>query len=98
MAAVSHSRTSRNIPIRDAGIPELPAPPLGGGKSGRVSGEEEQIVFAVLLDAAMQACDYWQDSPQARQAMRAQLEQTPPHLHRDLTDHFRQSYPQGAHE
>lgn len=53
---------------------------------------------AELIEAAMRACDYWQDSPQARQAMRDQLEQAPPHLHRDLTDHFRQSYPRGAHE
>lgn len=96
MAAVSHSRTSRNFPIRDTHIPELPAPPLGGGKSGRVSGEDA-IGLAVLLDAAMRTCDHWQDGPEARQAMRQQIEQTPPHLHRDLTDHFRQSYPRGEH-
>lgn len=96
MAAVSHSRTSRNLPIRDTHIPELPAPPLGGGKSGRVNGEEA-IGLAALLDAAMRACDFWQDSPQAREAMRRECMATPEHLRADLLAHFRLNYSGGEH-
>lgn len=53
---------------------------------------EAHQTAAELIDAAMRACDHWQDGPEARQAMRQQIEQTPLHLHRDLTDHFKQSY------
>lgn len=48
-----------------------------------------------LVEAAMRACDHHGDGPAAREEMRRQCLETPPHLHADLADHFRKNYPQG---
>lgn len=41
-----------------------------------------------LLAAAMRRCDHFNDSEQARQQMREQVLETPPHLRQDLLDYF----------
>lgn len=46
-----------------------------------------------LLDAAMRACDAWNDTAQARDQMRSACLETPPHLRADLLDHFNNTYP-----
>ena len=46
-----------------------------------------------LLDAAMRACDAWNDTAQARDQMRRECLETPPHLRADLLDHLRHTYP-----
>lgn len=45
-----------------------------------------------LMDAAMRACDYWQDSPEARLQMRFDVWNTPPDQREDLLDYFRSEY------
>lgn len=50
-------------------------------------------VLHELLQAAMRACDAWQDGPEAREQMRRDCIDTPPHLRADLRDHFNQTYP-----
>lgn len=45
-----------------------------------------------LMNAAMKACDYWQDSHQARLEMRLDIWTTPPELRADLLKHFRTEY------
>lgn len=46
-----------------------------------------------LLEAAMRACDAWNDTTQARDQMRRDCLETPPHLRADLLDHFNNTYP-----
>lgn len=41
-----------------------------------------------LMMAAMRRCDQFNDSDKARQDMREQILETPPHLRQDLLDHF----------
>jgi hypothetical protein len=50
-------------------------------------------VLSDLLDAAMRACDQWQDGPEAREQMRQDVMATPEHLRTDLLNHFRKTYP-----
>lgn len=45
-----------------------------------------------LLGAAMAACDHHGDGPEAREQMRRECMETPPHLRADLLDHFRKAY------
>lgn len=45
-----------------------------------------------LLDAAMRACDYWQDPPEARQEMRRQCLELPPDQRAPMRDHFQRIY------
>ena len=49
-------------------------------------------VLQDLLEAAMRACDAWKDGPEAREQMRRDCIDTPPHLRADLRDHFNQTY------
>ena len=49
---------------------------------------ESARVTAQLLEAAMRRCDQFNDSEKARQDMRVQILETPPHLRMDLLDHF----------
>lgn len=48
---------------------------------------------AHLIEAAMRACDHWGDSPQAREQMRQECAEVPPHQLDELLAHFRQAYP-----
>lgn len=41
-----------------------------------------------LLEVAMRACDAWNDTALAREQMRQDVLQTPPHLRADLLDHL----------
>lgn len=45
-----------------------------------------------LLQAAMRACDHWNDSPAAREQMRQDCLNTPPHLRAELLALFRKQY------
>jgi len=46
-----------------------------------------------VIDAAMHACDTWQDNEQDRDQMRRDCLETPPHLRADLLEHLQKSYP-----
>ena len=52
---------------------------------------ESARITAQLLEAAMRRCDQFNDNEKARQDMREQVLETPPHLRQDLLDHFIQS-------
>ena len=47
---------------------------------------------ATLLAAAMKACDYWKDSDEAREQMRADCLATPARLRAELLAHFEHWY------
>lgn len=53
---------------------------------------EAQETTAVLIFAAMRACDHHGDGPEAREAMKQDCVKTPPYLSSDLLDYFRQTY------
>ena len=46
-----------------------------------------------LMAAAMNACDHWRDSPQARMQMRLDIWETPAEMRRELLEHFQSNYP-----
>ena len=48
--------------------------------------------LARLIAAAMKACDHYRDSDAAREQMRLDCLNTPPHLSADLLDHFAKTY------
>ncbi len=50
------------------------------------------VAVAELIEAAMLACDYWNDSPRAREEMRQQCLEVPAHLRAELRDHFIKTY------
>lgn len=53
--------------------------------------ESNRIAHQLLL-AAMHACDYFGDTPEAREQMRQDCLNTPPNQRADLLAHFRQTY------
>lgn len=53
---------------------------------------ENCISADVLIDAAMRACDHWNDSPRAREEMRQQCLEVPAHHRAELRDHFIKAY------
>ena len=55
---------------------------------------ESARVTAQLLEVAMRRCDQFNDSEKARQDMRKQVLETPPHLRQDLLEHFLGKQPQ----
>jgi len=54
---------------------------------------DAQATTAQLLAAAMRACDHFNDSDAAREAMRLDCLNTPLHLRADLLAHFNETYP-----
>lgn len=54
---------------------------------------ENCIPAGELIAAAMRACDAHGDSPEAREQMRRDCLETPPHLRADLLQHLRAAYP-----
>lgn len=50
-------------------------------------------ITSELMTAAMRACDYWRDSPQAREQMRLDILQTRPEHRQELLKHFESEYP-----
>lgn len=40
----------------------------------------------------MRCCDHWRDGEPAREQMRKECEDTPPHLRADLLAHFQTEY------
>lgn len=57
----------------------------------RLVQESSRITHQLLL-AAMRACDHWGDTLQAREQMRQDCLNTPPHLRVDLLEHFKKHY------
>ena len=49
---------------------------------------ESSRITVQLLESAMRRCDRFNDSEKARQDMREQVLETPPHLRQDLLEHF----------
>ena len=49
---------------------------------------ESARVTAQLLEAAMRRCDQFNDGDKARQDMREQILEVPPHQRQDLLDYF----------
>lgn len=54
---------------------------------------ESARITVALLKAASRACDTWNDSEEAREQMRRECLETPPHLRADLLAYFHQQYP-----
>lgn len=54
--------------------------------------EENDLLLARLINAAMRACDHHGDGPQARAQMRQDCIDTPAQLRADLLQHFREAY------
>jgi hypothetical protein len=50
-------------------------------------------ITAELMAAAMRACDYWGDSPQAREQMRQDILNSRPEHRQELLKHFESEYP-----
>lgn len=50
---------------------------------------ESARITSELLEAAMGRCDDFNDNDKAREEMRRDVLQTPPHLRADLLDHFK---------
>ena len=55
---------------------------------------ESSRITVQLLESAMRRCDRFNDSEKARQDMRKQVLETPPHLRQDLLEHFLGKPPQ----
>jgi len=55
--------------------------------------QEAHVTTTALIAAAMRACDHFNDSDAAREAMRLDCLNTPLHLRVDLLDHFNETYP-----
>ena len=54
--------------------------------------------LADLLQAAMLACDFWNDNKDDREAMRQHCLTVPIHQRRALADHFRELYGEHSHD
>ena len=55
--------------------------------------QDAHATTAQLVEAAMRCCDYWGDTPAAREQMRQDVIDTPPHLRADLLHHLSRAYP-----
>ena len=66
--------------------------------SSRICANDEiaDPLFIALMAAAMRACDYWQDSPQAREQMRLEIGETKPEHRSELLRMFNSDYPIGG--
>lgn len=51
------------------------------------------LLTARLIAAAMRRCDHFNDSDKARQDMREQILEIPPHQRQDWLDHFNKASP-----
>lgn len=56
-------------------------------------GHANDLLDTRLMAAAMRRCDEFNDSEKARQEMREQVAEIPPHLRQDLLDYFLSSPP-----
>lgn len=50
------------------------------------------LTAAELIVAAMRACDHWADGAEARDQMRRECMEVPPHQLADLLEHFQKTY------
>ncbi len=55
--------------------------------------QQAECTAHALIDAAMRACDAWNDTEQARDQMRRDCLETPQHLRADLLAHLTNQYP-----
>lgn len=53
---------------------------------------QAHLTAAHAVEAALLACDHWQDGEAAREQMRRECAEVPPHLQADLLRHFQQAY------
>lgn len=53
---------------------------------------EKQGLSIRLIEAALRACDHWEDGPAARQQMVDDCNQTPDHLKAELLAYFQTQY------
>lgn len=83
---------------------EVPAGRLTDAEKAAIRAHKPELIAAIqesarqtseLLTAAMRACDAWSDSPAARDQMRREVLETPPHLRADLRELFLNTYPKG---
>lgn len=85
-----------NLANRPAGNdePEIShkPPELAGLAKLAISHDSPELLLARLMAAAMRACDHWGDSEKARQEMRQQCLEIPPHLREDLLNYFNSQY------
>ncbi|MCE1194229.1 MAG: hypothetical protein LWW96_18955 [Acidovorax sp.] len=81
---------------------EVPAGRLTDAQRTAIKAHKPELIASIqasvrmaseLLAAAMRACDAHGDSPQAREQMRLDCLETPPHLRADLLQHLRATYP-----
>ena len=84
-----------------AGI-EVPAGRLTDAQRAAIKAHKAELIACIqasarmtseLLTTAMRACDAHGDSPEAREQMRRDCLETPPHLRADLLQHLRAAYP-----
>ncbi|WP_395024774.1 hypothetical protein [Comamonas odontotermitis] len=66
-----------------------------GGCSGRICANDEisDPLLIALMAAAMNACDFWGDSPKAREQMRLEILETRPEHREELLRMFKADYP-----
>lgn len=76
--------------------PKNPKKPTSDDGTPSQSSWAPSAQLAELIDAAMRACDHWQDGPQAREEMRRECMETPEHLRADLLTHFCAAYGGGV--
>ena len=95
------------VRLKDDGHLAVPAGKLSPEQRAMVVENRAELVeflqaanqtAAHLIEAAMRACDHWGDSTQAREQMRQECAEVPPHLMDDLLAHFRQTYPGAKHD
>lgn len=79
----------------------VPANTLTPEQRARVLAHKPELIRLVLqsnrlthqlLQAAMRVCDHWNDSPAAREQMRQDCLNTPPHLRAELLALLRKQY------
>jgi hypothetical protein len=75
---------------------EYDACPVPARKSSRPAAMPADL--ADLLQAAMLACDFWNDGFEARDAMRQHCMTVPAHHRRAMADHFRELYGERSHD
>ena len=80
---------------------EVPAGVLTNAQREAIKGHKPELIACIqesarltseLLTAAMRACDYWKDSPAAREQMRREILEAKPEHRAELLRMFRGDY------
>ena len=102
-ADVGHPPTARTdetplstvLTVPSGADPELDKRLSTVSSVGRRASFENRILALDLIAAAMKVCDRYGDSEAAREEMRQQCLELPPHLQADLLEHFTGRRPEG---